>query len=1241
VNSRTARILPPDQGERERALDAGRSILVQAPAGSGKTDLLTRRFLRLLGEVEEPGQIVAITFTRAAAAEMRHRILSELEKAESGERREAGADEFLMEALAQRALERSRALGWNLIDLPAQLRISTIDSFCRDLALQQPLLSGLGGGLEIAEQPTELYLRAARRSLEEIDTANPALREAIEELLLWRDNNWQEMEGLLVGMLADRDRWMQSFLLEREPDWEALRERLERPFAATSLKKLTEVSRLLDQVPEAREEALALARFACEQCGGVLFQENAEIAEFPTAPFTGAEALEEARQASVGLAELLLTSEGAFRKQVDKRLGFPTDRKIEKSQILNLIARLDAVPGLESSLAAVRNLPSSRYTEEEWRIVRASFTLLRHAAGQLEVVFAEAGALDFTEVAQAALKVLHGDDGFPTDSAQAVADRIRHLLVDEFQDTSRRQHQLLARLIAAWPEREGRTGFVVGDPMQSIYFFRDADAELFPRVEQIGLEIPHDLPLRFDPVRLKANFRSAAPLVDKLNEVFQQIFAANDGSGVSFSAAEPAPNGATQTAPDVAADGGSRLELHLEFMPQTNRSTSADPDAVRKKEEVTERREAARMAQTQEIVNLIRGHRDEMEQCRLARERGEDKKYRVAVLGRTRSALAPVAEALREAGIPFRAVELEGLRERPEVLDGLALGRALLNPQDRVAWLGVLRAPWCGLSLEDLHALVSADDRELLARPVPELLGERLGLLSREGRIAAERVLRWWETAPRLRADRPASSLGTWLEQAWLGLGGAECVDATARANLDLLWRSLDGLPEGEQDLLGPALDAALDKLTALPDPAAGSECGVQLMTIHKSKGLEFEVVIVPDLQAGTGHGQRKLLSWLERGLAQPESSGEITEFLVAPLQLKGDGRGKAQEWVDRVYRERESQEARRILYVAATRAREEVHFFARPAFKTEKDGSRSLREPKNCLLATAWPALGEEIQQRFEEWNSRAADRELAYGTVEAIAATGEENLLVMQPPVRPTLLRRLPVDGWPAQEDGLLSARRESALAEAMPGAAGPAIESWGGALYTRHEGGLLSRALGSAVHALLEELSRLRTTRDWEQARAALRRMEPRIGAQIRAVGLGASEAHSMAAKALEIVLKASSDPIGEWILSDHAEAASEARWTGAIAGNLRTVQVDRVFRAGPGPRAPGDDVWWIIDYKTAHEDGLNPAEALPEFRRLFSAQVESYAQMLRDLKGSNATVRAGLYYPRMMQFDWWEL
>jgi ATP-dependent exoDNAse (exonuclease V) beta subunit len=1209
--SRPIRPDPPDQLERQRALDPGQSILVQAPAGSGKTDLLARRFLRLLGEVDEPGQVVAITFTNAAAAEMRNRILDEFRKAAASSALDP--DEFSMDALAHRALEHSQALGWKLLDLPAQLRVRTIDSFCRELALQQPLLSGLGGGLNIAHQPEELYRRAARETLRKVDQNGSPLGTAIEELLLWRDNGWQEMENLLVEMLASRDRWMHGFVLEREPDWDSLRERLERPFAHAVRHALIQLSGLLDQVPGARSEALELARYACVQSGGQLHRELAELVEFPSAPFTRSADFEEARQAHVNLAALLLTGEGAFRKQVDKRLGFPADRKREKGRILELIAALAVIPDLETALAAVRDLPSTRYTEDEWKIVKACFTLLRQAAGELQITFAEAGAVDFIEVAQIAQRVLRGDDNLPTDAALAVSDDIRHLLVDEFQDTSRRQHQLLSSLIAAWSERTDRTCFVVGDPMQSIYFFRDADAELFPRVKALGLEIPYDVPLLFDSVSLAANFRTTPGLVAWHNQAFAQIFAADDGSGITFSSAQPAREATANAAPPFT--------LHLNFVHQASSGEPADAG---------EDTETTHTAQIEEIVALIRSHQDSVDQARLAQDRGEDKKFRIAVLGRAKNHLVPIAQALREAGIPFRAVELEQLAARPEVLDGLALARALLNPQDRVAWLGVLRAPWCGLSLDDLHRIAGSDDPEPRPRTLPELIAERLPLLSEEGQLAAGRVLGTLTSAPALRAPQPTTSLGTWLEQVWLRLDGAACVDASARANLDLLWSCLDKLMNGESELLGPGLDAALDKLTALPDPDASSDCGVQLMTIHKSKGLEFEVVIVPELQARIKGGRYRMLSWLERGLAEPDESGEITEFLVAPLQRKREDRGRAKEWVDRVYRERESQETRRILYVAATRAREELHLFARPVCK-ERDGELTLVEPSNSLLATAWPALEEKVRSRFEEWKTvRASLVAPQSQEIESLAASGENNLTVMPPPIRPTLLRRLPPDYRPAQTEASLQAATESTV-----------LGTGSAQLYTRHEGGMLSRALGTAVHTLLEELALLRTRLDWEAARSSLRPFEPRIAAQVRAVGVNQTQSSQIASEALQLVLKASHDPIGSWILSPHAGAASEASWAGVVAGDLRSVRVDRVFRAGPTPRAKGEDCWWIIDYKTTHAGNLDPAQALPRLRELFAPQLEAYAGILRNLHGGDARLFAGLYYPRMALLDWWEI
>lgn len=1218
---------PPDQLQRQSALDAVRSVLVRAPAGSGKTDLLTRRFLRLLAEVNDPGEIIAITFTKAAAAEMRHRILSELEMAASGASRQSESDTFALPSLAQKALVRSRELGWNLIELPAQLRISTIDSFCREIAMQEPILSGLGGSLEIHEQPKELYRRAARRTMEQIGRSDVTLNAAIERLLLWRDNNWADLEDQLVKMLAKRDQWMHETLLDRAPDWDALREQLERPFVREIRLHLSGLELLFEQIPGGLREAHELARFACEQSGGTLHTDLAELAEFPVGPFAETEQLEEARRAYDCLAELLLTGEGTVRKQVSVTQGFPKERKTEKARMLNLLGAVTADPAFAVALQAVRALPSARYSEEDWEIVKACFILLRHAAGELRVAFAEAGEADFIEIAQIAQKALRGEDGLPSDAAQVFAGHIRHLLVDEFQDTSRRQHRLLADVIAAWSERDGRTCFVVGDPMQSIYGFRDADAELFPRVERLGLEIPDDLPLAFDAAQLFANFRSAPALVDRLNSAFAAIFAEDDGSGIGFTQAQSARDGKPHKGPRSIDESPQCFELHLAFVP-ASRGVSADKD----REVLTRQREAALEEQTEEIVSLIRNHLPRVGNARTAGE-----KFRIAVLGRARSALTPVGQALREAAIPFRAVELERLRERPEIIDVLALTRALFNPEDRVAWLNVLRAPWCGLSLVDLHNLTSADDENLKLRPITDLLAARKSLLSDDGRIAVERVLRAVDPNERLESYQPHASLGTRMEQVWLCLGGAHCVDEAARANLDLFWRCLDDLPQGEPDVLGNALDAALAELCALPDPAASADCGVQLMTMHGAKGLEFEVVIVPELQATSGRNKPSMLSWLERGLP-PETSeaSEVTEFLVAPFPPKGSERGSTKAWVDGVLHERERQEMRRIFYVAATRAREELHLFARPEFKIASDGSIELCPPRESLLKTAWPALRQEVEQTFDVWKSKALMGTYAANTLESLAASADNVTTISQTVVAPaqntTRIRRLPSSYRPSSREIL------SSIEIPLVGA---------GSLFERHEGGLASRALGNAVHELFQRFAELRTTQSTEAPQASLASLAPRITARLRASGIHVGEAERITAQALAMVLRAAEDSLTQWILVPHPDSANEARWTGVVEGKLRTVRVDRVFRAGPTPDSrETENTWWIIDYKTAEcrsaGKGNPELEAeLSELRRIFAPQIKAYAKVLRNLHGPDVPICGGLYYPRMLLFDWWEL
>ncbi len=1195
MNSPFGARVPPDIDERRHATDTTRSILVQAPAGSGKTSLLTERFLKLLGEVDDPKQIVAITFTNAAATEMRNRILDAL--------RSPGGN-----ALAERALRHAESMGWRILDLPEQLRIRTIDSFCRELALQQPLLTQLSGQLNIDPNPANLYRIAARRTLEQIGREGSPVASAVETLLLWRDNNWQEWETLLAEMLRQRDRWMLDFVLSSDPDWNELRARLERPFARAIDDALSDLHAQLEAVSGLQDEVLALARFACEMRGNDSPMALAGCVALPSPPF--ADGLEAAVEKYQCLSSFLLTGKGTWRsaKGLKSNHGFPaTDEgRAAKARFESVVHALAEVDGLEAGIAGVQTLPPPRYSEDEWSILRSCFVLLRHAAAELKVLFAERGVTDFTEVAHAAAHVLTSPEGIQSEAALAVADGIRHLLVDEFQDTSRRQHALLRSLIGAWSDVEGKSCFLVGDPMQSIYFFRDADAELFARVKTLGLELGDGAIFPLDFVPLRANFRTNPALVEWSNQTFVHVFGIVAEDGVAFSEAIAARESDPQD--------NARFSLHLEFVPAASHGSNRDERSV-------DIRQSAFEAQIQQIVEIVCEKQPEMELARRERAKGHDAKYRIAVLARARKSLSPIADALRKAGIPFRALDTENLRDRQEVLDALALAKAWMQPFDRVAWLGVLRAPWCGLSLKDLHILTSGDDEQLLDRSMPSLIEERAALLSSDGRRRSEHVLHCY----RQRAISGIAAAGTWLEQCWLELGGDATVNAAERNNLELLWSCLDGLPNGLQDLNGPALEGALERLMAQPDPEASSEIGVQLMTIHKAKGLEFEVVIVPELQASESHGKHEMLSWLERGLASTDDSNEVTEFLVAPLPTKGSKRGGVKAWVDRVRQEREWQESKRILYVAATRAREELHFFARPAYRDTGDAF-SLIEPKDGLLATAWPALENEIRERFEEWRAGAVEDVLE----EVAAQESASNLLQMPSIERPTRLRRLPDDFDLAQ-----TARRQRARGARIVNAGAP------GGLFERHEGGLVSRVLGTAIHRLLQKLAELRSGMDWADSLRILEHFQPRILAQIRSAGIDRSTAQSLARKAMETALSAAREPQGGWILSPHPDAANEVAWTGLIEGKVRTVRVDRAFRGGLAPMQPGDSAWWIVDYKSAHEEAAEPEELLRKLRTQFAPQLALYAQVLQAMEGEQIPVRAALYYPRLRLLDWWDV
>jgi ATP-dependent exoDNAse (exonuclease V) beta subunit len=1194
-----------DRAARATALDTGRSMLVQAPAGSGKTELLATRFLKLLAEVEDPGEILALTFTRYATAEMRHRVLAMLEQAERLERTGTLAPEEDRRSLrlAQAALANANRRGWRLLEQPQRLNIQSIDALCLRLAHQSPLSAGVGGALPPTTVAAPLYRLAARRTLDRLGGQDDGLNAALRALLLLRDSNLASCERLLAGMLATRDQWTRVFPLGGDVDWDLAKKRLEEPLVREIQRVLVGARAVLDAHPELARELFALAGYACGNLAPD--HEIQALAGLAAPPPPTPEFLDRWRC----LCGFLMTSKHEPRKAVNVNDGFPPAGKLHKRRMRELIGRLDAI-GFFHWLREVPALPPPGYTDAQWTSLRHIFVALRQAVAELDGVFAEQGSVDIMEVSIAALRALQDDR-----SAGASLQTVRHLLVDEFQDTSRRQHELLAALLRDWPaapeKEKPRTLFLVGDPMQSIYMFRQADVELFELARLRGFAAA-DGRLGLEPLRLSMNFRSNAGVVKPLNSIFELVFPHQAREGAA----------AVDFLPGVPGDPSEppgAFEIHAELRAAPAKRSSDEAAPVPRAD--------AESAQTAAMLKVLRRHLPEIE---ATQARGGE--FTVAVLARAKSHLVPIAAALREEGIAFRAVELETLAARQEILDLRALARALLHPLDRVAWLAVFRAPWCGLELRDLHRLcgTDAEARGLEHRAVLAQVEERLPLCQDQPRERAARVVSILRAALAGRYSQP--SFSAWIERAWNSLGGSACVDAAGSENARAYFRMLDRVSLDGVDAAGEAMEEQLGRLFASPDPAVGDRCGIQLMTMHKAKGLGFNVVLLPGLHRRTKNHPPDLIRYLER----ETPSGP--ELLAAPIDSAGDDASPLNAWVRRQREHREAEERKRLLYVACTRARQELHLFA-----TATVTKSGLNGPSGSLLQTAWPALKGNFEQEHAARSAPAALVEFPAppqglppesplgGVLGAVAAaTGGSSL------------RRLPSD-WSPQPaaPNIAWCRQGTAGAPAVvPSAADSKTERG------RPQASRSSRILGTTVHALFERAAGLLARgRSASELLGMLKGFRLQANGFARNQGLSPQDAAELAGSAVQALERALADPVGLWILGPREGAQAEWSWTGVIDGAPRTLRVDRSFLAGPAPLVedPSGEpsCLWILDYKTATLGRAGIEEFLKAERRTYAAQLESYAEMLRLALGRDTRMRLGLYYPLLPKLLWWEV
>jgi len=1084
-----------DSVQRRHAIDPLRSFCVSAPAGSGKTELLIQRYLGLLSRVSRPEQVLAITFTRKAAAEMRERVLLALRGARAGLPCDSD-HQRLTRRLAEAALAADDAHNWRLLRDVARFNIKTIDSFCAGLTRQMPVLSLFGGMAKPRDDARPLYEEAVTELFTLADTSH-AVAPDLRRLLAQFDNDWRRLQQLFIDMLGRRDQWQKYIGLHEAP------EEAEAYLVQVVEDLVREELRALDALlAPYREDILELQRFAARNLG------REELADFPAddpVQLTGWRCVR----------DLLMTDKGQWRKPggINVKCGFPPDKtgepKLRKDQVVRLLADLAAVPALEGKLAGVAILPQVAPGSESWQLALSLSRLLPVLAAELLLVFSRRGVVDYSQLSQSALHAL-GEDDAPTELALRLDYRIEHILVDEFQDTSINQYELLRKLTRGWGEHNAanpgapRTLLVVGDAQQSIYGFRDANVGLFQRVWRSGFNgvLPEHLVLQ-------CNFRSDGSVVQWVNQTFTRHFPGEDDIDMACVAYRPA-------AAVHATGEGAGVTLN---------GFRGDNSAVAEVEFVS----------TTIASYVACGERD------------------IGVLARQRSHLRPIRRRLKELGVPCHATELDSLAHSPVAADLLTLCRALANDADRLAWLAVLRAPWCGLCLADLLAVArfGPDSPQQPLRVVLGLPGLDRAL-SDDG---WQRVQHLRGVVERTWAGRDRLSLRVWVERAWRDLGGPAC--ARDELALDDAESFLQLLEQAEDEAIGLDVDWLDRQLQERAMSGGTPDCPVHLMTLHKAKGLEFNRVFIPRLEGKPRSDSGDLLRWDE----QTRDDGDAV-FLLAANDGSEPGEPTLYRYLGERRRVKQAYESTRLLYVGATRAVHNLHLSASIGWNEKNDESAA--PPATSLLHTIWDSFAQQMHVSVAD-------------APPAPSATGIPPLVRLRsahlPPPPEIGAEEVPAENFPERPDNHFE------------------------------------RAVGTVVHLALEELSLAvalpdsATARDGDRWRCALQ--------EEGLAGEALDEGLARVLASVNATLRAGGD--GRWVLSAHPEARSEwALSTVDEDGEVRDIVIDRTFvDAATGVR------WIVDYKTSSPMAGEDPRDFLSRQSDTYADQLRRYRNALRHL------------------------
>lgn len=1130
-----------DLEARQQALDPQRSFIVQAPAGSGKTGLLVYRYLRLLARVERPNNVLAITFTRKARAEMRERIL-ELLLAAKQESVVEDAFEAQGVELARVVLQRDEQIGWRLLESPHQMQILTIDAFSARLASSMPWLSRLGDRPNTSDAADPHFAFAVDQVFDELLKPGSEVGRSLQVVMHELDYNYDKARRLFTTMLEKRDQWLRHLV---QNDVQAMRFELEQAWSELIDSSLRSARILLSD--GMLEGWLELAIQASER----IDYENPRAAHSMQALQGHSGLLDDLRPHHwSALVDMALVKTGdKVRAAPDKNTGFPA-KHADKDRCKALFDEMRDDTALVTALAELRTLPAPTFSDADWRCLSALETVLKALAIRLQLRFRAVGEIDHSEVTQRANMAL-SDLNSPTDLGLLMDGQIDHILVDEFQDTSNGQLSLLKKLTAGWQlgEDPAKTLFLVGDPMQSIYRFREADVSLFLQVANNQHTGVFDN-IEIESLALSQNFRSSENLVSWFNHAFKQGFPAKNDvltGAIKYAGAHSSKHDADETPVEywLANDREQEAQALLEIVENA-------------------------------LISLPNPNSNPNAQ--------------IAILVRTRPQLDYLLPLLDQSGINYTAVDIQPLHERQSVKDVISLCQAICRIDDRVAWLALLRGPWCGLTLTEIS---------LFAGKVDQLIWPSLSDVALHATLEPEsrqRLLRFCGVLAAAKKQHQQTDLGSLTRWAWQQLGGEQSLGSTQAEDIEQVFELLNSLQRGGDLPSTKELESGLQRLRACNIQQDTSN--IVVSTIHKSKGLQYHTVILPGLANRPRAEDRDVLMWAEH---QARDGG--SNLLLAPLLFKAED-GSHYSYLRALDAKRAYNEVVRLMYVACTRAEKKLVLLGN--LKTNVKTDELANPPKNSLLGSLWSALeshfermpSNQDQGQDEDPNSTlSSDSELLDQTLFRLPASH-------QAPIREDFV-------W--QPSAQLNAQE---LSE-------PTLENDEVVFEWATE---VATAVGIVLHDFLQFANRhiLSLTIDeplrqrWRAELLGLRVPDNRIRYAVQ--------------RMVTAIENIQSDAQAKFIFDDYPIAQNEYALSTLEAGVVKKYRLDRTF-------VDADNVRWIVDYKTTTTKSPDLEQFVDlQVQERHRDQLTKYGELMS--KVDSRPIKLAVYFPLLKQLRYWE-